>query len=40
MAQRLFLPVWSDDSCENDDNNTISAEFTLCSTQAYNIGLT
>ena len=40
LALGLVLPVWADESCENEDNDAISAEFALCSTHAYNIGMT
>ena len=34
------LPAVADNGCENDNNDAIVAELALCSTHAYNIGLT
>ena len=34
------MPAFADNGCEDDDNDAIVAELALCSTHAYNIGLT
>jgi hypothetical protein len=36
----VCVPAVADNGCESDDNDAIVAELALCSTHAYNIGLT
>lgn len=40
VALVCVAPAVADNGCENDDNDAIVAELALCSTHAYNIGLT
>lgn len=40
VALVVCVPAVADNGCENDDNDAIVAELALCSTHAYNIGLT
>ena len=40
VALVCVMPAVADNGCENDDNDAIVAELALCSTHAYNIGLT
>ena len=40
VALVVCVPAVADNGCESDDNDAIVAELALCSTHAYNIGLT
>ena len=40
IALVCVAPAVADNGCENDENDAIVAELALCSTHAYNIGLT
>ena len=40
VALVVCVPAVADNGCETDDNDAIVAELALCSTHAYNIGLT
>lgn len=40
VALVIWTPAVADNGCENDNNDAIVAELALCSTHAYNIGLT
>ena len=40
VALVCVMPAVADNGCESDDNDAIVAELALCSTHAYNIGLT
>lgn len=40
VALVCVVPAVADNGCENDDNDAIVAELAMCSTHAYNIGLT